>query len=256
MRSYFRYFLVVSYHGARYHGWQKQVNAVGVQNVIEDTISQLLNTPTNISGSGRTDTGVHALKQYAHFDKDEPIDIRQLTHQLNALLPPDIAVLDILEVRNEAHARFDAVSRSYHYSIHQIKNPFVNDKSYFFTPAMDIQLMNNVAALVADGKERDYACFSKSGGGQFSSLCQITNAKWVIEDSTFLFHISANRFLRNMVRALVGTMIEVGTSRISQSEFVKILESKDRSRAGKSVPAHGLFLSDVAYPADIFLPHE
>ena len=248
-----RYFLEISYRGSRYHGWQKQHNALGIQTVIEDALQKILRQPTEISGSGRTDTGVHARQQFAHFDTIQPIAPSDCRLRLNAVLPEDIAILSVREVSAQAHTRFDALSRSYEYHLHQIKNPFLIGQSYLFTVPLNVDKMNEAAALIADGQERDYACFSKSGGGQENNLCRISSAQWQINTPhRLVFYISANRFLRNMVRAIVGTLLEVGTGRITIERFYEILASRDRRQAGRSVPAQGLYLSEVVYPPEIF----
>lgn len=248
-----RYFLEISYQGSQYHGWQKQENALGIQTVIEDALSKILRQPTGISGSGRTDTGVHARQQFAHFDTDHPLSPTNCRRRLNAILPADIAILSVREVSAQAHARFDALSRSYEYHIHQAKNPFLIGQSYLFTVPLKVARMNEAAARIADSRERDYACFSKSGGGQENDLCRISSAHWQVHTpQRLVFRISANRFLRNMVRAIVGTLLEVGTGRISIPHFQAILDSRDRRQAGRSVPAQGLYLSEVKYPPEIF----
>jgi tRNA pseudouridine38-40 synthase len=249
-----RYFLEIRYRGTLYHGWQIQQNALSVQEVIEEALHKVIPGNSGLSGSGRTDTGVHALQQFAHFDTDQKLNTLQLQHQLNAMLPHDIAVQAIIPVKGDAHARFDARIRAYQYHIHQQKDPFLLDQSYFFKPALHLENMNEAASLLADGKDRDYACFSKAGGGQESTLCRVYTACWQQTDQhRLVFHISANRFLRNMVRAIVGTLIEVGTGKISRERFVQILQSNNRQQAGRSVPAEGLYLSRVEYPRDIFL---
>lgn len=248
-----RYFLEISYRGSRYHGWQKQHNALGVQTVIEEALEKILRQPAEISGSGRTDTGVHALQQFAHFDAAQALSPGDCQRRLNAVLPEDIAILSVREVSEQAHARFDALSRSYEYHVHQVKNPFMIGQSYFFSVTLNVEVMNEASALIADGRERDYACFCKSGGGQDNDLCRIFSADWQVQDrQRLVFHISANRFLRNMVRAIVGTLLEVGTGRITIQRFREILDSRDRSQAGRSVPAQGLYLSEVTYPQEIF----
>lgn len=248
-----RYFLKISYRGTNYHGWQKQHNALGIQTVVENALRKVLRHEAELFGSGRTDTGVHALQQYAHFDTDTALSPGDCRHRLNAVLPQDIAILEVLPVRDQAHARFDALRRSYEYHIHQFKNPFLTDQSYFLRIPLNLVRMNEAAALLADFRERDYACFSKSGGGQQHTLCQVHVAQWYVHSpQRLVFNISANRFLRNMVRAIVGTLIEVGTGRISLQHFRDILESQDRRQAGRSVPAQGLYLSGVAYPSEIF----
>lgn len=249
-----RYFLEISYQGSRYHGWQKQQNALGVQSVIDEALQKLTRQPIQVVGSGRTDTGVHAYQQWAHFDAALPLDPKGLLHRMNALLPHDIAVQSLWQVQKTAHARFDAVCRSYEYHIHQQKDPFFNNLSYFYAKPLDLERMNDCADSIADGVERDYSCFSKSGSGQEHHLCRIFSAKWErTKNGRLVFRISANRFLRNMVRAIVGTLLEVSSGRVGHSDFEQILESKDRRKAGRSVPAQGLYLHEVRYPEEIFL---
>ena len=249
-----RYFLEISYQGTRYHGWQKQHNALGIQTVIEKALQKLSSQPIEIRGSGRTDTGVHALQQWAHFDAELPMTPKNYYHRLNAILPHDIAIRSIWQVKDNAHARFDAEVRSYEYHLHQDKNPFLYNLSYYFRPALDLDRMNACTATLADGEERDYSSFSKSGGGQDHFLCRVFKAKWEkTVDDRLVFHISANRFLRNMVRAIVGTVMEVGCGRMDLSDFEQIILSRDRREAGRSVPAEGLYLSEVRYPQEIFL---
>lgn len=248
-----RYFLKISYKGSEYHGWQVQQNARSVQGLINETLSKILGEDISVAGSGRTDTGVHALEQYAHFDTSQLLDLQQHLYRFNALLPDDIVVHEILPVQKNAHARFDAQLRSYQYHIHQEKNAFLKGYSYYFRPELDILLMNQAATKLACGQEQDYACFNKSGGGQENTLCRIGQAHWLQkENSRLVFHISANRFLRNMVRAIVGTMLDIGSRRISLEQFDEILHSGKRSKAGRSVPAEGLYLSEVCYPQEIF----
>ena len=249
-----RYFLKLSYKGPQYHGWQIQANALSVQAIFNETLSQVLREDISRSGSGRTDTGVHALQQYAHFDTTQALHLQDHLHKFNALLPHDISIQAILPVREDAHSRFDAYQRSYEYHIHQRKDPFLHEFSYHFRPELDLDSMNLAAAQLATDKERDYACFSKSRSSQETTLCKIAHAEWTRFDAfRIVFHISANRFLRNMVRAIVGTMLDIGTHRISLEDFEEILQSKDRKRAGRSVPAQGLYLSQVRYPDEIFL---
>lgn len=249
-----RYFLQISYKGTQYHGWQVQQNAKSVQAILNQTMSKILGQEISISGSGRTDTGVHAMQQFAHFDIEQPLDIQESIYRFNALLPHDISVQAIYPVTDTAHTRFDALQRSYQYHIHQAKDPFLHEYSYYFRPSLDLSAMNEAAALLADKQEHDYGCFSKSGSGQQSNLCVIEHAEWLPHThERLIFHITANRFLRNMVRAIVGTMLDIGTYRISIDDFKEILQSQDRKKAGRSVPAEGLYLSKVRYPSEIFL---
>ncbi|WPP49428.1 tRNA pseudouridine(38-40) synthase TruA [Catalinimonas niigatensis] len=249
-----RYFIKIKYKGTQYHGWQIQANATSIQAVLSLALSQILREDISLSGSGRTDTGVHALQQYAHFDTTRTLNLQEHMHKFNALLPHDISIQEILPVKDEAHSRFDAYQRSYQYHIHQHKDPFLHEFSYLFRPELDLDRMNLSATWLVTGKERDYACFSKSRSSQETSLCRIDHAEWVrIDPYRLVFHITANRFLRNMVRAIVGTMLDIGTHKMSHGGFEAILHSKDRKKAGRSVPAQGLYLSQVNYPGEIFL---
>ncbi|MDF9795152.1 tRNA pseudouridine38-40 synthase [Catalinimonas alkaloidigena] len=248
-----RYFLQISYKGSRYHGWQIQKNAKSIQAIINDTLSKILGEEISITGSGRTDTGVHAVQQYAHFDTSKKLIPEESQYRFNALLPHDISIQAVLPVTDNAHSRFDAHQRNYQYHIHQVKSPFLYGFSYYFRPRLDLEKMNIAAAQLATGEEQDYECFSKSRSSQQNYLCKIEQAEWQKKDhSRIVFYISANRFLRNMVRAIVGTMLDIGTHKISLNDFEKILQSKDRKRAGRSVPAEGLYLSQVSYPPEIF----
>lgn len=244
----FRYFLELAYKGSNYCGWQVQQNAVTVQQKLNEALSTVCNHAVETTGCGRTDTGVHASQFFAHFDIDKEItDSDKFIYQLNSLLPFDIAIYDIYKVGNEAHARFDATSRSYRYFICSRKDPFLNNISWFWRAEPDIEKMNLAAGMLLNHK--DYACFSKAHGQQATNLCTISNAKWIIiEDHLLEFNVSANRFLRGMVRAMVGTMMMLGHDKITLKDFENILQHGKRSDAGESVPAHGLFLSAVTYP--------
>jgi len=246
-----RYFLELSYNGKDYHGWQEQPNAVTVQGVIENALSLLLRYPTKIMGAGRTDAGVHAKQMFAHFDAIQPIDVVQLTNKLNSFLPKNIAIKKIIPVVDEAHARFDAVARSYAYHIHQTKNAFNNDFSWYISKKLDVSLMNKAAKslLFYD----DFQSFSKIHTDVKTFICAIDQVAWQQQDDALIFTITADRFLRNMVRAIVGTLINVGLHKITVADFVDIIEAKDRQKAGFSVPAHGLFLTKIDYPNEIFI---
>jgi len=245
-----RYFIKLSYAGTHYHGWQSQPNAVTVQSSIEKALSLLLRFPTKITGAGRTDAGVHAREMFAHFDTENEIDKHNLTHKLNSFLPKDIAIQEIIKVSPDAHARFDAVSRSYQYYIHPQKDPFLQDFSWHFHKELDIDLMNKAGKALLFFE--DFQSFSKTHTDVKTFICHIEQAEWRKTDRQLIFHITADRFLRNMVRAVVGTLIEVGLHKINIDDFVKIIEAKDRSKAGFSVPAHGLFLTNIQYPEEIF----
>ena len=246
-----RYFIDLSYKGTAYHGWQIQPNAVTVQETIEKALSALLGDDVSIVGAGRTDTGVHARQMFAHFDFDEINEPDQLVYRLNAFLPEDISISTIEQVNNQAHARFDALSREYKYYIHQFKDPFLADRSYFFKPSLDIEKMNSCTSLLLDHK--NFKCFSRSHTDVKTYNCDVKSAGWERNDHELVFTIEADRFLRNMVRAVVGTLIEVGQGKMTETEFKTVLDSEDRSQAGPSAPAHGLFLTRIEYPDSIKL---
>ena len=244
-----RYFIELSYDGTPFVGWQRQPSGDSVQSCLEDALSILFRKPLSIVGAGRTDAGVHAHQLFAHVDLDEHVD-QDLTFRLNKLLPKEIAVRNIIAVAQHAHARFDAVSRSYRYHITTQKNPFLQKRSYQFAKPLDLDLMNQAAKILIDHK--NFKCFSKSKTDVKTYVCDIQQVHWQQNGSELVFFIQANRFLRNMVRAIVGTLIEVGLRKISISDFEAILASRDRSQAGYSVPAHGLYLENVNYSKHIF----
>ena len=206
----------------------------------------LLKTDIDIVGAGRTDSGVHAKQMFAHFDYEAEIDAPHLVHKLNSFLPKDIVVFNILKVTNEAHARFDATKRTYEYHIHTTKDAFENDDSWLYQNALDLDKMNQACQILF--KHNDFECFSKVNTDVNTFNCVIFDANWNQIDNRIVFTISADRFLRNMVRAIVGTMINIGTGKINLADFEKIIESKNRSEAGFSVPAHGLYLTKIEYP--------
>ncbi|MBP6040313.1 MAG: tRNA pseudouridine(38-40) synthase TruA [Flavobacterium sp.] len=246
-----RYFIHLAYNGTPYHGWQIQPNATSVQETLNKAFSVLLQSEINLMGAGRTDTGVHAKEMYAHFDFEASIDIPNLVHKLNSFLPKDIVIYDIIPVHNEAHTRFDATKRTYEYHIHQFKNPFLDELSWYFHQPLDIDLMNEAAQLLLN--HTDFECFSKVNTDVNTFDCTIFEAYWTrastehSENDQLVFTISANRFLRNMVRSIVGTLVNVGLHKITLDDFTKILESKSREKAGFSVPAHGLYLTKINY---------
>ncbi|MBU2899828.1 tRNA pseudouridine(38-40) synthase TruA [Maribacter dokdonensis] len=244
-----RFFIQFSYFGKAYHGWQNQPNAITVQEVLEKAMSKLLNSPVALMGAGRTDTGVHAKMMYAHFDVDSLGDIPEYVFRLNSYLPNDIAVDRIFEVEEDAHARFHATSRTYEYHITKSKDPFSTDLAYFVKKDLDIQLMNDAAELLLGKK--DFESFSKSNTDVFTNICDLREAQWKLENNTLVFTITADRFLRNMVRAIVGTLINVGLGKYSPDYVNTILKSKDRTMAGVSVPAKGLYLTSIVYPNTI-----
>lgn len=240
-----RYFLELSYHGGAYHGWQVQENALSVQQVLNEALETLLRHPVETIGCGRTDTGVHATQHFAHLDTDVALNERFL-HSLNALLPWDIAVKRFIPVAAEAHARFDASLRSYEYHIHFKKDPFRSNLSWFMRDKPAIDLMNESAEMLKE--YTDFSCFSKSNTQTFTNNCKITRALWQETEHGLVFHISADRFLRNMVRAIVGTLVDIGNGNMPPEAIRQIIESKNRSNAGASVPACGLYLTEVQYP--------
>lgn len=246
-----RYFIELVYNGTNYHGWQIQPNAVTVQEVLNKALSTLLRLrqPVETTGCGRTDTGVHATEFFAHLDQSLVIGHQSLVEQvrsLNSLLPYDIAVKRIIPVDAEAHARFDATLRSYEYHIHFQKDPFKQDRSWLLRDVPDMVLMNEAAATLKE--YTDFSCFSKSNTQVFTNNCKISRAEWVKDGDGLIFHISADRFLRNMVRAIVGTLIMIGKGEMEPGAIRDIIESKNRSKAGTSVPACGLYLTEVKYP--------
>ena len=241
-----RRFIQLSYDGAAYHGWQKQPNARSVQQTLQEALSTLLQTDIEVVGAGRTDAGVSARMMVAHFETSKACANEQLVYKLNKLLPHDIAVQRIWEVPDEMHARFSATSRTYHYYIHTRKDPFVRQYSWLVTFPLDFARMNEAASRLPDFD--DFTSFSKVNTDTKTNLCNVTEARWTQEgENTWRFTITANRFLRNMVRAIVGTLIEVGRGRMTVDEFCQVIEQKNRCSAGDSVPGHALFLVDVSY---------
>lgn len=249
-----RYFIELSYHGKKYHGWQNQPDAISVQEVIEKALSTILRTEIAIVGAGRTDTGVHAKQMYAHFDTEKIFDSSALTYKLNSFLPNDIAVRAVYKVANDAHARFDATSRTYEYWIVTKKNPFHIHSAHTVYKKLDVSLMNEAAKELFNYK--DFKCFSKTHTDVKTYICTIEKAIWEQKNEVLIFTIRADRFLRNMVRAIVGTLLNVGLGKLSITEFKKIIESRDRSNAGTSVPGKALYLTEVTYPAETFTTHE
>ncbi|HEA19301.1 hypothetical protein LCGC14_0721590 [marine sediment metagenome] len=241
-----RYFIQFSYLGKQFHGWQKQPNAITVQQVLDEALSTILRHPIETVGAGRTDTGVHAKQMFAHFETDGIDKETNLVYRLNALLPEAIAVQNIYEVSIDAHARFDAIQRTYEYWVLQDKNPFYSDYAHFIKHPLDILAMNEAAALLLNFE--DFQCFSKSNTDVKTYRCNISKATWELKDDKLIFTIVADRFLRNMVRAIVGTLLEVGLGKRTVDDVKRIINSKDRSKAGPSVPAKALYLTSVLYP--------
>jgi tRNA pseudouridine38-40 synthase len=241
-----RYFLEIAYQGTRYHGWQIQANAHSIQAEIQTKISLLLSENIEIVGSGRTDTGVHAEQQFAHFDTWQSIDNQVFIYKLNKILPADISIQNIYSVSDTAHARFDAVLRAYEYRLSRRKNPFLLNLAYFDYRNFDIELMNEAANKLL--QYTDFQCFSRVKTEVNNFNCQISLAKWNEKSDLWVFKIGANRFLRGMVRAIVGTLLEVGQKKILVADFEAIIQSRDRRQAGRAVPPEGLFLTEVKYP--------
>lgn len=216
-----------------------------VQETLDKALSTILNTDIELMGAGRTDTGVHAKEMFAHFDFDKSIPVSNIVHKLNSFLPKDIVVYDIIAVHDEAHARFDATKRTYEYHINTFKDTFTQEQSWYYHQELDVNLMNEAAKILL--KNTDFQCFSKVNTDVNTFDCEIFEAFWIKENDRLIFTISANRFLRNMVRAIVGTLVYVGLHKISLEEFNAIIFSKDRDKAGFSVPAHGLYLTKIDY---------
>lgn len=252
-KEFLRYFLEIAYNGKKYHGWQNQPDAVSVQEKIEEALSTLLRTKIEIVGAGRTDTGVHATQIFAHFDYSESASTANLVFRLNSLLPKDIAIRDFFPVRPDAHARFDALSRTYIYKISLEKNPFLEDFAFRLQQKPDIAAMNKAAKILF--QYDDFQCFSRSKTDVKTYNCKIYEAFWTEKDKQLIFTITADRFLRNMVRAIVGTLLDVGFYKISIDEMHNIIVQKNRSNAGASVPAKGLYLTKITYPDTLKITH-
>ena len=250
-----RYFIELSYKGTNYNGWQVQANTPNtIQQVLAEKLSMYLKEKIEITGCGRTDTGVHAKNYFAHFDysgKELTDNLNQCLFKLNTILPNDIGVQNIFSVKETANARFDARSRTYHYFLHQKKNPFIEELSWYQYGEINFTEMNKAADILLS--TIDFTSFSKLNTQVKSNNCKVVSALWKkINENEWCFEITADRFLRNMVRAIVGTLLLVGKNKISIEDFKKIIEQKDRTEAGMSVPAHGLFLVNVIYPSEIF----
>ena len=247
-----RYFLYFSYKGTAYHGWQYQPNGISVQEVLTKSLCTILRTEIELTGAGRTDTGVHARLMVAHFDYEGNFPTEfDLTAKLNSLLPIDIAVLKIVEVQTDAHARFDAISRKYEYHVVLQKSVFRIELASRLRNNLNFVAMNVAADTLKDF--RDFTSFSKVHTDVKTNNCRISIAEWKQQDDEWVFTIQADRFLRNMVRSIVGTLFEVGRGKMTLNEFTSVIEAKDRCKAGVSVPAHGLYLVDIQYPESIFI---
>ncbi len=244
-----RYFVHMCYEGSAYCGWQIQPGLPTVQQTLDEALGILLKTDIRTMGAGRTDTGVHAKEFYAHFDGPaaaEMPDLQQLTYKLNKVLPHDIAIFEIIPVHARAHARYDAISRTYHYYICTRKDPFWQGRAWIFERKLNLEAMQQATSLLFSYE--DFSSFSKSNTQVKTNLCQIMVAQWTREDHLLKFEIKANRFLRNMVRAITGTLVDVGLEKLSPEDFALIIESKDRNQAGYSAPGCGLYLSGIEYP--------
>ena len=241
-----RYFIKLAYKGTNYFGWQYQPDAISVQETLNKALSTLLKTNIDILGAGRTDSGVHAKEMSAHFDYETEIDTKKIVYKLNSFLPKDIAIFDLIKVHDDAHARFDATKRTYEYHIHTKKNAFESDDSWYYSLPLDVEKMNEACKILFE--YTDFECFSKTHTDVNTFNCKIFEANWKQNEDKLVFTIAADRFLRNMVRAIVGTMINIGSGKVSLNDFRKIIESKNRSKAGFSVPAHGLYLTKIEYP--------
>ena len=245
-----RYFIELSYLGKNYHGWQIQPNAITVQEKINQAFSLILCTPILVVGAGRTDTGVHAAQMFAHIDTELAIDTQKYLYKFNSVLPDDIVIKNIFKVTEQAHVRFSAISRSYEYKIYLGRNPFLLDSTWqFYKKPLNITKMNAAAALLKN--YTNFKCFSKSKTEVKTYNCHITNAEWIQEENTLTFYITADRFLRNMVRAIVGTLVAIGQEKNTVEHLIEVIESQNRSAAGISAPAYGLSLTAVTYPETI-----
>lgn len=248
----FRYFIYFSYDGAAYHGWQVQPNAITVQQVLEEALAKLVRRPVPLVGAGRTDAGVNAACMVAHGDFPCEVDCAQLVYKLNKILPPDIAVSDVRRVKDDAHARFDAISRRYNYRVVTAKSPFARRYACRVLPGVDFEAMNRAAEILYE--YTDFTSFSKLHTDVKTNNCKVTFARWrQVGDNEWVFEIEADRFLRNMVRAIVGTLLLVGRGKMTLDGFRAVIENKARGEAGDSAMGEALFLVDVKYPDDIFL---
>ena len=249
-----RYFIELAYKGTNYHGWQVQPNAISIQELLNMALSTIFRRQIDVVGAGRTDTGVHAEQLYAHVDLTEDFVIEELIYKLNSLIPNDILIKNIIKTTASAHARFDAISRSYEYRIFLGRNPFLIDTTrQLYTKKLNVVKMNEAAEILLT--YTNFKSFSKTKTNVKTYNCDVSRALWIQSNKMLTFHITADRFLRNMVRAIVGTIVDVGAEKISIEKFKQIIESQDRCNAGTSAPAKGLFLTQVTYPKTIFI-HE
>jgi tRNA pseudouridine38-40 synthase len=249
-----RYFLKLAFDGTLYHGWQFQKNAETVQDILNKALSLLIPGSGKLTGAGRTDAGVHAREFYAHFDCEEVLDLpvrKKLVFKLNRYLPADIVIHDIIPVKPKANARFSATSRTYKYYLHTFKDPFREKYSQYFYGKLDLELMNEGANILV--KTNDFTSFSKVDTDTRTNICMVDSAFWIEDGNKIIFTIRADRFLRNMVRAIVGTLMELGKGKMNLAEFENIIATRNRSDAGESGVAKGLFLEKIEYPEGIFL---
>jgi tRNA pseudouridine38-40 synthase len=246
-----RFLFEIAYNGTAYNGWQTQHQGTSIQSVVEDAMSKLLREKIEIVGSGRTDAGVHCEQQYFHADISHTFDSVNFLQKLNAFLPKDIFVPTVRAIKQDAHARYSAVERMYHYRMTSRKNPFTLGLELHYFKKLDIALMNEAASTMLG--EQDFECFSKVKTNVKHFLCDVKKAKWEEDGDKLQFTIVANRFLRGMVRAVVGTLLDVGTRKITVEDFRRIINSRDRKEAGANVPPYGLYLTSVKYPSDIFI---
>ena len=246
-----RYFFEITYRGTAYHGWQTQSNATGIQQVVEEVLGKLFREEIAIVGSGRTDTGVHCAQQFFHADITHAFDPDTLIIRLNSFLPKDIAIRSIRKVKPTVSARYNAVQRTYHYNITRVKDPLREGLAFYFYKPLDISTLKYATALLTG--THDFECFSKVKTDVNHFICEVKAARWNQKGDVLVFTVTANRFLRGMVRAMVGTLLEVGTGKITVEGFKHILKSKDRNKAGMNVPPEGLYLMSVKYPKSIFI---
>lgn len=248
-----RYFIKLTYKGTKFHGWQYQPNAITIQEELEKVFSILLKDEIKITGAGRTDAGVHAINYIAHIDVNEAIkEVPKFIFKVNNFLNEDIVIHKIFRVKDDVHSRFAPVSRTYEYRIHSKKNPFLKETSYYIKFELNYNLMNKAAKHLFDYK--DFTSFSKLHTDTKTNNCKIMKAEWERRGEQMIFTIKADRFLRNMVRAITGTLLEVGKGKLNIEGFKKVIESKNRANAGVSVPAHALFLTEIIYPDNIIIP--
>ena len=253
-----RYFLKLAYNGKNHHGWQVQPNSETIQGVMNHAVGLIIREEVNLVGAGRTDTGVHAREYFAHFDTKQDLgsekDLEHLVFKLNNFLPKEIAVYDLFPVGPKVHARFDAINRTYKYYISRVKDPFRHDTSYYNYGDLNLERMNEAARILFSYK--DFSSFSKTNTQTDNNLCELYQAEWEQQGHMLIFTIKANRFLRNMVRAIVGTLLDVGQSKLDVLEMHRIIQDQSRSSAGYSAPARGLFLYKIEYPERLFEARE